>query len=61
MSWDRIKVSAMVAKLQLAGYKVRMFDTGFCSEVDGTQIFRAVDMGNERYDVRINERIVRDV
>jgi hypothetical protein len=61
MSWDRIRVSAMVAKLRMAGYKVLAFDTGFCAEVDGMQVFRAVDMGNERFDVKLNDRVVLDV
>ncbi len=61
MSWNRVKVSAFVCKLQLAGYKVLQFDTGFCAEVDGLQIFRATELGNERYDVRLNAEIIRDV
>lgn len=55
------QTAAMIAKLKLAGYKVQTFDHGWASEALGVQVFRAVDTGAARYDVRIDERIFPDV
>lgn len=56
------EVSAFVARLKMAGYKVNSFgDTGHCVEVDGLQVFRATAQGNERYAVRFHEGVFPDV
>lgn len=55
------ETAALIAKLKLAGYKVMAFDHGWSSEVEGTQIFRAVDTGAARYDVRFNREVFPDV
>lgn len=60
-SWSRNDVAAFVVKARMAGYKVHELEAGYCTEIDGLQIFRATDMGNERYMVRIDERIWPDV
>lgn len=61
-SWGLKEVCAFIARLKLAGYKVMDFGSnGWAVEVDGLQLFRATAMGNERYTVRINERIFPDV
>lgn len=60
-SWNMKQVAAFVARLQMAGYKVLQLEAGWCSEVDGLQVFSAVAIGNERYNVKLNERIFPDV
>lgn len=58
---SQVEVAAFVCRLRLAGYKVQDFETGYATEVDGCQIFRATNMGNERFAVRYHERIFLDV
>lgn len=61
-TWDVARVAGLVAKLQLAGYKVQAFGSdGWACEVEGTQIFRASNNGTGRYDVKLNERVFLDV
>lgn len=55
------EVAAFVCRLRLAGYKVWDFESGHAAEVDGCQVFRATNMGNERFAVRYHERIFPDV
>lgn len=56
------ETAALVAKLKLAGYKVQAFGRdGWACEVDGLQVFRATALGNERFDVKRDERIFADV
>jgi hypothetical protein len=56
------EVSGIKAKLCKEGYAVHDFgQSGFCSEINGDQIFRATEVGPNAYDVRYNERIIRDV
>lgn len=61
-SWSLKEVCAFIARLKLAGYKVIMFgNDGWASEVDGYQVFRATNMGNEHFAVKYNERMFPDV
>lgn len=54
--------AAIIAKLRLAGYKVRDFGTdGHSVEVEGTQLFRATAVGNGLFAVRLNEGVFPDV
>lgn len=58
---SQIEVAAFVARLKLSGYKVYDFEAGHCVEIDGLQVFRATNLGNERFHVRYHERIFPDV
>lgn len=65
-SWRRLSLSAketagVVCKLRMQGVKVQQFQEGWAAEVDGTQIFCATSMGNERYHVRLNSAVFPDV
>lgn len=55
------EVAAFVCRLRLQGYKTIQLQEGWSSEVDGLQVFRATNQGNERYSVRYDERIFPDV
>jgi len=55
------EVAAFVLRLKMQGYKVERFEAGYSCEVDGTQLFRATMMGNERFMVRYNEKVFPDV
>lgn len=61
MSYSLDETAKMIARLKLGGYKIQAFDHGWSCEVDGLQIFRAVDTGAARYDVRINREVFPDV
>lgn len=61
-TWSLVEVCSFIARLKLAGYKVIDFGRdGWATELDGSQIFRATNMGNERYSVRYDGRIFADV
>lgn len=60
-TWNRVQASAFVCRLKLNGYKVLELAEGWCTEVDGLQIFRATHMGNERFDIRYDGRVFLDV
>lgn len=56
------EVSNFKAKLIAASYAVIDFGhLGFCSEVDGMQVFRATAVAADSFDVRYNERMFPDV
>lgn len=56
------EVAAFVVRLRMANYKVNDFGRdGWTVEIDGMQIFRATNMGNERFMVAYDERIFPDV
>lgn len=62
VTWSLREVCNFIARLKLAGYKVMDFGReGWATEVDGMQIFRATNQGNERYQVRYDGRIFADV
>lgn len=58
---SRNEVAAFVVRLRMQKYKVNEFQHGYSVEVDGAQLFRACDMGNERYHVRYNVNVFPDV
>lgn len=61
-TWSLREVCNFIARLKLAGYKVMDFgSTGWATELDGVQIFRATNNGAERYQVRYDGRIFADV
>lgn len=60
-TWNLNAVAAFVARLRLAKYKVLEFPLGFTCEIDGLQVFRATNMGNEHFAVRLDERVFVDV
>lgn len=55
------RVKAWVDGLKEAGYKVMEFTMGACVEIDGLMIFRATAQTGDRYEVKYNEEIFRDV
>lgn len=56
------EVAAFMLRLKSNGYKVFDFGTdGYSVEVDGLQVFRATNMGNERYQVRYHSGMFPDV
>lgn len=61
VSMDAAPVKAWVARMRARCYKVLDLEMGWAVEIDGTQIFRATLMGQERYHVRYNEQVFPDV